>query len=88
MKEFAIFILVLLLIYYGGKLFFRYILPWLIMHYLEKQQDKFTNDFYGPGEEKKKEGEIKIKTKPNPKRGKRDDKTFGEYIDFEEIDDE
>jgi len=83
---FFIFIFIFVLLYYGSKLFFRYGLPWLIMHFVRKQQDKFNNGF---GQEEpfgeKEEGEMRVKTQQESK-GKTDDKDFGEYVDFEEID--
>jgi len=86
MKEFLIFILTVLLIYYGGKLFFRYFLPWIIMRYFEKQSNNFMDAMHhGYENKRKKEGEISVK-KGSSKSPKSDNKDFGEYIDFEEID--
>ncbi len=85
MKEFLIFILTVLVIYYGGKLFFRYLLPWLIVHYFKKQSDKFMGGMNGFDDNNTKEGDVSVK-KGTSKTSKSDDKEFGEYIDFEEID--
>ena len=85
MKSLAVFILVLLLFYYGAKLFVRYILPWLITKFFEKQMDNFNRQ-QGGYEENIREGEVRMSSKPHGAT-KTDDKSFGEYIDFEEIKD-
>ncbi len=85
MNELVIFVLTSVLLYYGVKLFIRYGLPWLIVHYFEKQQDKFHQGMNNEQKKQKTEGEIKVKSSQK-KSGKADDKKFGEYIDFEEID--
>ncbi len=85
MKELVIFVLTVVILYYGVTLFIRYGLPWIIMHYFEKQQDKFRQGMNDEQNAQKTEGEIKVKSSQK-KNGKADDKNFGEYIDFEEID--
>jgi len=73
-----------ILFYYLVKIFFRYVLPWLLKRYVKKQQEKFGQNAWK--QEEPKEGEVTIKktmqTKP------KDDNGFGEYIDFEEVNNE
>ncbi len=66
-----------------GRLFFRYVLPWWLKRYVKKKQQEFNQQFYNNGQPKP-EGETSIHkdsedAKVNPE--------VGEYIDFEEIDD-
>ncbi len=82
MIEFLRFVIVLLVIWYGTKLIIRYVLPWLIMRFINKQQKNFDN-FNRPGNSKK-EDEINIKKGKSENR-KKDDTSFGEYVDFEEL---
>jgi hypothetical protein len=73
-------ILILLLVWYVTKLIFRYAAPKVFLHFLKKHG-------FDTGEgrqEKTKAGDMKIKTDPNAEKGK-DDGSFGEYVDFEEI---
>ncbi len=72
-----------ILLYYLAKLFFRYVLPWLLRRYVKKQQEKFGQNEWK--QDTPPEGEIKIKrtTRTKPK----DDGEFGEYIDFEDVND-
>lgn len=74
-------ILFFILFYYGFKLFLKYVLPWLITRFVRKQQSRFYKQ--QGGAEEKKEGEVRIKK--NMKRKPKDDKGFGEYVDYEEL---
>jgi len=76
------FIFVLLVVWYGTKFFVKYALPWLILHFINKQQDKYRNGF--GASDPKKEGEVKIKVDGSDKT-KTSDTGFGEYVDFEEV---
>ena len=82
------FIFVAVIIYYSFKLFFRYAVPWMITRFMKKQQDKFSqmNGFPNSGYNRKKDGEVNIKSKQTKKS--RGDTSFGEYVDFEDIDDQ
>lgn len=82
MIEFLRFVFVLLVIWYGTKLIIKYVLPWLIMRFINKQQKNFDN--FRSQENNKEEGEINIKKGKN-KAKKKDDSLFGEYVDYEEI---
>ncbi|MCB2208987.1 MAG: DUF4834 family protein [Bacteroidetes bacterium] len=79
-------ILIFILLGYAFRLFLRYGLPWLMGRYVKKQQEKFYQGFNQSRENayQKKEGEVKIK-QPR-KKSKKDDGDFGEYVDFEDID--
>lgn len=79
-------ILIFILLGYAFRLFLRYGLPWLMGRYVKKQQEKFYQGFNQAGGNayQKKEGEVKIK-QPR-KKSKKDDGDFGEYVDFEDID--
>ena len=80
-------IIFFILLYYAVKLFLRYMLPWLLQRYVKKQQGKY-GQFTGQKEDfstREKEGEVRIKKKP-PEKSK-NDTGFGEYVDFEDVDD-
>ncbi|HEY9113727.1 MAG TPA: hypothetical protein VIN10_03450 [Bacteroidales bacterium] len=82
MSTFLWVIFIFIGFYYGFKLFLRYILPWLLARFIRKQQEKFTNMNQGsPSQD-----EIRVNTNKK-KSSKKDDGSFGEYVDFEEIDD-
>jgi len=85
MNSILTFFLILLVVWYGTKLFFKYALPWLILHFINKQQDKFSQGYENPA--KKKEGEVKIKMEKQEKPTT-SDSNFGEYVDFEEVEPE
>ncbi len=76
------FIFVLVLVYYAFKLTIRYVLPWILTRFVKKQQEKYDdmNTNYTSGD-----GEVHVKTKTTNKAKHESD--FGEYVDFEEIDD-
>ena len=80
-------ILIFLLLGYAFRLFFRYGLPWLMGRYMKSQQQKFYEGFdQSAGNSRdKNEGEVKIKQ--TRKKTKNDDGDFGEYVDFEDVDD-
>lgn len=82
MIEFLRFVVVLLVIWVGIRLVIRYVLPWLIMRFINKQQKNFDN--YRQSDNTQKEGDINIKKGKGEKK-KKADPLFGEYVDFEEI---
>ena len=79
-------VLIILLIYFGLKLIFRWLGPLLLKYFLRKVGKKFEQQFSrsAPGQQRKKEGEVSIERKPKKSRKSNDD--VGEYIDYEEID--
>lgn len=73
------------LFYYSLRLFLRYGLPWIITRFIKKQQSNFNPYGRQQSDRQPDEGEIKIKT--SRKEKPKDDTGFGEYVDFEELDD-
>lgn len=89
MLKFLFFIIV---IYFLFRFLGRYILPWLIKRYIKKSQQKFykQNPEADPGfqkKQKKKEGDVNIKT-GKKKKHNQEKEELGEYVDYEEIDDD
>jgi hypothetical protein len=84
------FILILLLVYFGLKIIFRFfgpaIMRWMMKKVGKKMERKFQQQ-YGFSEEKREEGETFIhkkprrRKKPEPSKAKQE-----EYVDYEEID--
>jgi hypothetical protein len=72
-------IFILLLVWYGIKLIFKYLLPKVLLRFLRKHGFGAEPDMPAG-----KEGEMKIKVKHFAERRK-DDGEFGEYVDFEEV---
>ncbi len=87
LEFFLTVILIFLLLGYAFRLFFRYGLPWLMGRYMKSQQQKFYEGFDQTAGNSRdtKEGEVEIKK--TRKKKKKDDNDFGEYIDFEDVDD-
>ncbi len=78
-------ILFFVLLYYGLKLFLRYGLPWLIGRFMKNQQAKYGqwNQQQGNQESQKENGDVKIKADRTKKP--KDDSGFGEYVDYEDV---
>lgn len=76
-------ILFFVLFYYLFKLFLRYVMPWLLKRFVQNQQNKFYQQqgFQNDNQE----GEVRIR-KERAKKSK-DDSGFGEYVDYEDVDD-
>ena len=81
-------ILILLLIYYGFKLFFRFFGPVLLSYLGKKAGENFQRYFEQRQNYQQpnghKSGETTIERIP---KNRPSDTTTGEYVDFEEIDD-
>ncbi|MEP6261807.1 MAG: DUF4834 domain-containing protein [Gillisia sp.] len=78
-------ILIILLIYFGFKIFIKWFGPRILKYFLNKIGSKVQQQFnqqQNTAPEKK--GEVVIDKKP--KKGRRANKNVGEYIDYEEID--
>ncbi|MDT0685624.1 DUF4834 family protein [Autumnicola psychrophila] len=78
-------ILIILLIYFGLKILFRFLGPLILRYFMKKMGKKFQDQFnqhQKPKEEK--EGKVSIEKKP--RKGGKSNKDVGEYIDYEEID--
>lgn len=85
MESFIRTILIILLIYFGFKLFIKWFGPLILRYFLKKIGKKFQQQFtQQPSSKTKKEGEVVIEKKP--KAGNKPNKDVGDYIDYEEID--
>ncbi len=76
-------IAILIIIYYVGKLFTRYIAPIFLRNYVKKMTDQARQNQNFQKEKSKKEGEVTVDSKPSS--GKKVDKDVGDYVDFEEV---
>lgn len=79
-------IAIIFAVYYGLKFIGKYVFPWLLKRFINKQQEKFYNrnqSSYSRSE--RREGEVKITGTPQ-KSNKTDD--LGEYVEYEEIRDD
>ena len=80
-------ILILLIVYYGLKLLWRWLGPSLLKFAVKKTEERFQeqfNTYQNMRQPSENEGETTIIR--NPKRNRKSSKKVGEYIDFEEID--
>ncbi len=75
-------ILIIIIVYYAIKLFVRYVLPLLARYFIRRSVKNFEKQFHP---EERPPGEMNIKHPPEKKQ-RLDD--LGEYIDYEEIDDD
>ena len=66
-----------------GKLFFRYVLPWWLNRFVKKQRKKYDQQFNSNGRVYE-DDEIRIKKEASNGEVNPD---VGEYVDFEEVDD-
>jgi len=77
-------ILIIALIYFGIRIFTRYILPMLLDKGLKNMQQKMQDQQRQNQPPRRPEGDVTIEGRPGQKKNTADDK--GEYIDFEEVD--
>ncbi len=79
-------VLIILLIYFGLKLIFRWFGPMILKWMLRRVGKKFGQNFgnFDPNPQKEKEGKVTIDKKP--KTSGKSNNDVGEYIDYEEID--
>lgn len=78
-------ILIILLIYFGFKVFIKWFGPLILKYFLNKIGKKFQQQFnQQPNSQSQKKGEVVIEKKPQADR--ESNKNVGEYIDYEEID--
>ncbi|HET8886625.1 MAG TPA: DUF4834 family protein [Salinimicrobium sp.] len=88
MEGFIKFILIVLLIYFGIKLIFRFFGP-MILRYIMKRVGKSISRKFQDAQNSaqsahNREGDVTIEKKPKTKRKSNND--VGEYVDYEEID--
>jgi len=76
----------LIVIYIFFRLSARFLLPFLVKHYLKKFQKKFYSQNGNFSENNGKRNRINIQ-RTNDK-SKKSNSNFGEYVDFEEINNE
>ncbi|MGJ5641022.1 DUF4834 family protein [Formosa sp. S-31] len=80
-------ILILLLIWYGGKILLRLFAPAIMKFFVKKAEEKFGGQFnanqQGNYQSKDREGEVIIDKMPKQETS---NKNVGEYVDYEEID--
>ena len=86
---------IIIAVYWGFKLFSRYVLPWVLKKIMEyvgrKAQENMNSQGFSNYKEEPVKGNEKVsikKTNPKPasktsKQSSKDD--LGEYVDFEEI---
>lgn len=82
-------ILIILLIYFGLKIIFRWFGPMILKYILKRLGRKFQRQFNQQFNQQapqngKKTGEVVIEKKPSKSR--KTNNNTGEYIDYEEID--
>ncbi len=85
-------LLIILLVYYGLKILFRLLKPYLMKYIAKKAGQRFEqafgNNTYNQNTQKRKtedkEGSVSIDQIPNKKKGSKSNE--GEYVDYEEID--
>lgn len=79
-------LLIILLVYYAGKIVFRFAKPYIMKYIAKKANERFGQAFgQNPNNPNntKAEGDITIdKSQANTKTSK---STVGEYVDFEEV---
>lgn len=81
-------LLIVLLIYFGFKLFIRWFGPIILRYFLKKVGKKFEQKFsqFDPmagQQQRQKQGEVTIEKNQKNKRKSKND--VGDYIDYEEI---
>lgn len=76
-------LIIILVIYFGIRLFTRYILPMLVDKGMKNMQQKMYDQQKQNQQSNRNEGDVTIQ---NKKTGNSQGKDEGEYVDFEEID--
>ncbi len=80
-------VLIVFLVYFGLKIFFRWFGPIILRWFLKKIGKKFEQRFsqFDPSKaQQQRQGEVTIDKKPKSTQKSKND--VGEYIDYEEID--
>lgn len=77
-------LLIIAVIYYGIRLFTRYILPMLVDKGIKNMQQKMQDQQRQNQRSTRPPGDVTIEG--NPQRGKNSSQIKGEYVDFEEVD--
>jgi len=77
-------LLIILLIYYLFQIIAKYVIPLFMKRFLNNMEQKFREQ-HQPKEPDKKVGETTILKKPNTNKS---NNNVGEYIDYEEVNDD
>lgn len=77
-------VLIVLLVYFGFKIFIRFFGPMILKYFMKKVGSQFQQQFNQATKAQKEEGEVSIDKKTAANR--ESNKKVGEYIDYEEID--
>lgn len=77
-------VLIILLIYFGFKIFIKWFGPLILKWFLKRIGQKVQQQFTGSASSKPKKKQKVVIDSDIPKTGK-SNKKVGEYIDFEEI---
>jgi hypothetical protein len=77
-------LLVIVILYYGIRLVVRYLFPMLLDRGLKNMQQKMQDQQRNQQRSNRREGEVTIEGQPS--KGKKNDRSGGEYVDFEEVD--
>jgi hypothetical protein len=79
-------VLFITMFYYLFKFIGRYLLPFLLKKGVENMQKKQQEQFNRySDEQRKREGEVTIKTNQKPKNSVKESGVDSEYVDFEEV---
>jgi hypothetical protein len=73
---------IILLVFYGIRLLLRYLAPFLLKMFINKQRKAYENATQ-PNRGETKDGEVHIKA--SRKAHRQDDESLGDYVDYEEI---
>lgn len=77
-------IVIIALVYFGIRVFTRYILPLLVDKGIKNMQQKMQDQHRQQNRSSRPEGEVTIEA--NRKKNNAANSNQGEYIDFEEVD--
>jgi len=85
-------LLIILLVYYGLKILFKLLKPYLMKYIAKKASQRFEQTFgqnpfaskNNKGDNENKEGSVSIDKIPSKNKKSKSD--VGEYVDYEEID--
>ena len=78
------YLIIFVVIFYGLKLLFRLLLPFLVQYLYKKTHMNMREQFRT--HEEKEEGEVTIRSGAHKKRDNKNDKgDGGEYVDFEDV---
>jgi hypothetical protein len=84
MMSFIRTLFIIAIVYYGIRLFTRYILPMLVDKGLKNMQQKMQDQQRQNRGSTRPPGDVTIEG--NPQRSKNSGQIKGEYVDFEEVD--